>query len=151
MADSAIPNPSGVRTAEIIAAISMATDLAMGFPLEHGLRSSVIAARLCDRLGVDRETASQAYFLSLLFYVGCNAPADVGWDVFGDDDSLTTYASPFRFGSRAEMARGMMRAVAPPTAPLELYGTGRVHAKTYLAVQAHLDDEAPAANLESDS
>ena len=70
----------------------MATDLAMGFPLEHGLRSSVIAARLCDRLEVDRETASQAYFLSLLFYVGCKAPAEVGWDVFGDDDSLTTYA-----------------------------------------------------------
>ena len=90
MADSAIPNSSAVRTAEIIAAISMATDLAVGFPLEHGLRSSVIAARLCDRLGVDRETASQAYFLSLLFYVGCNAPAEVGWDVY----SATTTRSP---------------------------------------------------------
>lgn len=120
MADSAILNSSGVRTAELIGAISMATDLAMGFPLEHGLQSSVIAARLCDRLDVDRETASQAYFLSLLFYVGCNAPAEVGWDVFGDDDSLITYASPFRFGSRAEMARGMMRAVAPPTAPAHI-------------------------------
>jgi HD-GYP domain-containing protein (c-di-GMP phosphodiesterase class II)/DNA-binding CsgD family transcriptional regulator len=120
MADTAIPDSSGVRTAEIIAAISMATDLAVGFPLEHGLRSCVIAARLCDRLDVDRETASQAYFLSLLFYVGCNAPVDVGGDVFGDDDSLTTYATPFRFGTRAEMARGMMRAVAPPTAPPHL-------------------------------
>ena len=116
MADTAGPGTSGVRTAEIIAAISMATDLAMGFPLEQGLRSSVIAARLCDRLDVDRDTASQAYFLSLLFYVGCNAPADIGWDVFGDDDSLRTYATPFRFGTRAEAARGMMRAVAPPTA-----------------------------------
>ena len=120
MADTAIPNSSGVRTAEIIAAISMATDLAMGFPLEQGLRSCVIAARLCDRLDVDRETASQAYFLSLLFYVGCNAPAEVGWDVFAEDDSLTTYGTPFRFGTRAEMARGMMRAVAPPTSPAHL-------------------------------
>ncbi|MET0565342.1 MAG: HD domain-containing phosphohydrolase [Acidimicrobiia bacterium] len=120
MADTAIPDSSRVRTSEIIAAISMATDLAVGFPLEHGLRSSVIAARLCDRLDVDRETTSQAYFLSLLFYVGCNAPADVGWDVFADDDSLTTYGTPFRFGSRAEMARGMMRAVAPPTAPAHI-------------------------------
>ncbi len=117
MADTAVPGSSVVRTAEIIAAMSMATDLAMGFPLEHGLRSCVIAARLCDRLDVDPETAAQAYFLSLLFYVGCNAPADVGWDVFGDDDSLRTFATPFRFGTRAEMARGMMRAVAPPTAP----------------------------------
>jgi hypothetical protein len=117
MADAAIPNSSEVRTAEIIAAISMATDLAVGFPLEQGLRSCVIAARLCDRLDVDQETASQAYFLSLLFYVGCNAPTEVGWDVFGDDHSLTTYATPFRFGGLAEAARGMMRAVAPPTAP----------------------------------
>ncbi len=120
MADTAIPGSSEVRTAEIIAAISMATDLAMGFPLEQGLRSCVIAARLCDRLAVDREIASQAYFLSLLFYVGCNAPAEVGWDVFGDDDSLRTYATPFRFGTRSEMARGMMRAVAPPTSPPHL-------------------------------
>ena len=120
MADTAIPGSSEVRTAEIIAAISMATDLAVGFPLEQGLRSCVITARLCDRLDVDRDTASQAYFLSLLFYVGCNAPADVGWDVFADDDSLTTYGTPFRFGTRAEMARGMMRAVAPPTSPPHL-------------------------------
>ena len=117
MADTAAPGSSGIRTAEIIAAISMATDLAMGFPLEHGLQSCVIAARLCDRLDVDPETASQAYFLSLLFYIGCNAPAEVGWEVFGDDDSLTTYGTPFRFGSRAQMVGGMMSAVAPPTAP----------------------------------
>jgi HD-GYP domain-containing protein (c-di-GMP phosphodiesterase class II) len=82
------------------------------------LRSALVAARLCDRLQVEPETTSQAYFLCLLFYVGCNAPADVGWDVFGDDDALTTYATPLRFGSRSEMVMGMMRAVAPPTTPL---------------------------------
>lgn len=115
MADEVLSVPDSVRTAEVIGALSLATDLAMGFPLEHGLRSTLVAMRLCDRLEVDEETASQAYFLCLLFYVGCNAPTDVGWEVFGDDDSLMTYATPFRFGTRTEMARGMMRAVAPPT------------------------------------
>ena len=122
MADDVLPGPGSVRTAEVIGALSLATDLAMGFPLEHGLRSTLVAMRLCDRLEVDAETASQTYFLSLLFYVGCNAPADVGWEVFGDDDSLTTYATPFRFGTRAEMVRGMMRAVAPPTGPPHVRG-----------------------------
>jgi len=117
VADSSSSGPLSVRTAEVIGALSLATDLAMGFPLEHGLRSTLVAMRLCDRLEVDAETASQTYFLCLLFYVGCNAPADVGWEVFGDDDSLRTYATPSRFGTRAEMARGMMRAVAPPTGP----------------------------------
>ena len=120
MAESTVAKSSGIRTAEIISAMSMTTDLAMGFPLEHGLRSAVIAVRLCDRLDADPEIASQAYFLSLLFYVGCNAPADVGWEVFGDDDSLATYGTPFRFGTRAQMLRGITRAVAPPTNPLHL-------------------------------
>jgi hypothetical protein len=113
-------DPGRVRTAEIVAALSLATDLAMGFPLEHGLRSTLLAMRLCERLGVDEGTAAETYYLCLLFYVGCNAPAEVGWDVFGDDDSLNTYAAPFRYGTRAEMAKGMMRAVAPPTAPPHL-------------------------------
>src|SRR5690606_5076400 len=93
------------------------TDLAVGFPLEHGLGSALIAMRLCDRLDVGAETASQAYYLCLLFYVGCTAPVDVGSEVFGDDDSFLTQAIPARFGSRAEMARGMMRAVAPIADP----------------------------------
>ena len=33
---------------------------------------------------------------------------------------------------------------------LELYGTGRVHAKTYLAVEAHLEEEAQAEAAEPD-
>ena len=116
--DDALPDQGRVRTAEVIAALSLATDLAMGLRLEYGLRSTLVAMRLCDRLGVDPDTASQTYFHCLLFYVGCTAPADVGFDVFGSDDALTTYATPFRFGSRAEAAMGMMRAVAPPVSSL---------------------------------
>jgi HD-GYP domain-containing protein (c-di-GMP phosphodiesterase class II) len=106
-----------VRTAEIIAALSLATDVAVGFPFEHGLRSTLVAMRLCDRLGVDSETATQTYFFCLLFYVGCTAPVDVGWEVFGDDNSFHTYALPVRFGGVVETVQGFARAVAPPTEP----------------------------------
>jgi hypothetical protein len=50
-----------VRTAELIGALSLATDLGIGVPLEHGLHSTLIAMRLGERLGVDHETASQTY------------------------------------------------------------------------------------------
>jgi HD-GYP domain-containing protein (c-di-GMP phosphodiesterase class II) len=108
------PGEEQVRAAEVIAALSLATDLGIGVPLEHGLQSTLFAVLLCERLGVDRETASQAYYGCLLFYVGCTAPADIEPEIFGDDDSLTRYATPTRFGSRPEMLAGMMRAVAPP-------------------------------------
>jgi HD-GYP domain-containing protein (c-di-GMP phosphodiesterase class II) len=103
-----------IRAAEIIAALSLATDLGIGVPLEHGLHSTLIGIRLCDRLGVDLETASQAYYGCLLFYVGCTAPADIGPEIFGEDDALTTYATPARYGTRPEMVAGMLRAIAPP-------------------------------------
>jgi hypothetical protein len=47
-----------VRTAEVIATLSLATDLATGLPLEHGLRSTLVAMRLAERLGVDPQTAA---------------------------------------------------------------------------------------------
>lgn len=108
------PSGDGVRAAELIGALSLATDLGIGVPLEYGLQSSLFAMRLAERLGVDTETASQTYYACLLFYVGCTATAGVAAEVFGEDDALTTYATPVRFGSRPEMMAGMMRAVAPP-------------------------------------
>ena len=103
-----------VRAAELIGCLSLATDLGIGVPLEHGLLSTLVAVRLADRLGVDEETAQSVFYSCLLFYVGCTAGAELAADVFGADDALTTYGTPARFGSRVEMVRGMLRAVAPP-------------------------------------
>ncbi len=106
-----------VRAAELVSSLSLATDLAIGVPLEHGLHSTLIAMRLAQMLNLDAQGSSQAFYGCLLFYIGCTATADLATDLFGDEDALTTYATPFRFGSRLEMVTGMMRAVAPPTAP----------------------------------
>ena len=47
---------SGVRLAELMAALSMATDLGMGQPLESALSSCVVAMRLGEALGLDDQT-----------------------------------------------------------------------------------------------
>lgn len=73
--------------------------------------------RLCNRLGVDRETARQTYYACLLFYVGCTATAEIAAKIFGDEHALTNFATPTRFGSRQQMAVGMLRAIAPPGGP----------------------------------
>jgi hypothetical protein len=68
------PGDGRVRAAEVTAALSLATGLGIGVPLEHGLQSTLFAMRLGERLGVDPETAFQTYHACLLFYVGCTAP-----------------------------------------------------------------------------
>jgi HD-GYP domain-containing protein (c-di-GMP phosphodiesterase class II) len=114
VADEASEAMECIRAAEVIAALSLATDLGIGVPLEYGLHSTLLAMRLADRLNVDAATATQTYYGCQLFYVGCTANADVAADLFGADDALITYATPSRFGSRAEMTAGFLRAVAPP-------------------------------------
>jgi HD-GYP domain-containing protein (c-di-GMP phosphodiesterase class II) len=100
-----------VRTAEVIAALCLATDLGMGLPLEHGLQSTLVAMRLGERLGVDDETASQIYYACLLFYIGCTADAEISAELF-EDGALLTHFTPVMFGTRAETTVGIMRALS---------------------------------------
>jgi hypothetical protein len=121
VSDGSPSSQDQVGAAEVIAALSLATDLGMGLPLEHGLHSTVIAMRLCARLGVDAETASQVYYACLLFYVGCTADAEVQADLF-DDGALLAHFTPVMFGSRGQTMRGIMRALAaaPASPPLRV-------------------------------
>lgn len=105
-------DPPAVRAAESIAALSLATDLGTRLPLEHGLESTLVAMRMCDRLGVERGTASQTYYLCLLFYVGCTADAETTAELFPDDAALITHFTPVMFGSRPELLGGLLRALA---------------------------------------
>ena len=98
-----------MRTAELVAALCLATDLGMGFPFEHGLHTTLIGMRLAERLGVDRSTASQTYYVSLLAHAGCTTDAHVTGEVFGA--SLTTHLNPVMYGSRRQVFSGLMRAL----------------------------------------
>jgi HD-GYP domain-containing protein (c-di-GMP phosphodiesterase class II) len=101
-----------VRIAEVIATLSLATDLGTGVPLEHGLQSTLVAMRLAERLGLDAQTATQTYYACLLFYVGCTADSDVAAEIFGGN--LHEHYTPVMFGSRPELLRGLIRALAEP-------------------------------------
>jgi HD-GYP domain-containing protein (c-di-GMP phosphodiesterase class II) len=114
VSDVASPEGERVRAAEVIASLSLATDLGIGVPLEYGLQSTVFAMRLAERLGVGSETAWETYYACLLCYVGCTADAEIAADIFGDDTALTTHFLPVMFGSRVEMMTGIMRALATP-------------------------------------
>ncbi|HEY2297163.1 MAG TPA: HD domain-containing phosphohydrolase [Jatrophihabitans sp.] len=75
----------GVRLAELVAALSLATDLGLGQPQEHGLRQTVIAGRLASAAGMSEDERTAAYFVSLLSWVGCVADSHELARWFGDD------------------------------------------------------------------
>jgi HD-GYP domain-containing protein (c-di-GMP phosphodiesterase class II) len=77
-----------VRLAEILGALSLASDAGMGLPSEQGLRGAVLAARLAKLLAVGDGHARDAYYLALLRYVGCTADADIAAEVMGDEKAM---------------------------------------------------------------
>lgn len=67
------PSPSAIRTSDVLGALSLASDLAVGLPAEHGLRSCLIAMRLVQRLSLPAWEQITVYYTSLLMDAGCTA------------------------------------------------------------------------------
>jgi HD-GYP domain-containing protein (c-di-GMP phosphodiesterase class II) len=94
---------TGVRRAEILAALSMATDLAMGQPVEFALKSCVLGMRLGEALGLGDEELGEIYHHALLRYVGCNAETYSMVTLFGDEFELRRDFALVDSGRAAEM------------------------------------------------
>lgn len=82
------PQPSGdsgVRLADLVGAFSLATDLGLGQPMDHVLRSWRIAAALGERVGVEADGRGALYYVVSLAWVGCVADTPEVAALFGDD------------------------------------------------------------------
>ncbi|TDP94946.1 HD domain-containing protein [Labedaea rhizosphaerae] len=73
------------RRAEVLAALSLAIDLGLGQPMEHMLRSGIIAARLAERLGLDEQQRGTVFYANLVAWIGCHADSHELARWFGDD------------------------------------------------------------------
>lgn len=99
------PVRARVTLAELLAVLSLATDLGMGQPMEHVMRQCLIALRLAERLGVDQAEREVVYYSALVAWVGCHVDAYEQAKWFGDDMALK---SDFR---RADFATGVSKSL----------------------------------------
>lgn len=65
--------PQELRLAELLAALSVATDLGMGQPPGKAIRSCVVAAGLARALDLPEERVRDVYLATLLRHLGCSA------------------------------------------------------------------------------
>jgi len=71
-----------------MAALSLATDLGMGQPVEFAWQACVLAMRLAEALKFTEAEQRAVYYQSLLRYIGCNAETRLLAAVFGDELAL---------------------------------------------------------------
>lgn len=76
---------TGLRRAELLGALSLAIDVGLGQPMEHVLRSCLIATRLAETLGLDQPQRATVYFADLLAWIGCQADSHLLATLVGDD------------------------------------------------------------------
>jgi hypothetical protein len=87
----------GVRLAELFGTLSLATDLGMGQPMEHALRSCLLAVRFGASLGLDDRALRELYYVALLRRIGCTGDSHELQLLFGDD--LAPHAKLFSLDS----------------------------------------------------
>ncbi len=81
-------SPTRVTLAELVATLSLVSDLGMGRPMERVLRQTVIAMRLGAAAGMDRAACTSAYYTSLLTWVGCAIETSEVAALFGDETEV---------------------------------------------------------------
>ncbi len=104
-----------LRLADLIAALSLETDLGMGHPPEEAMRTCLLATGLARRIGLSEPEVADIFWTALLMHVGCTALAHEQAAFFGGDEiavnaigSKTDFANPKEmFAFLIELSSGM--------------------------------------------
>jgi HD domain len=76
---------SGLRLAELVAAVSLASDLGLGQPMGHLVRSCRLGLRMAGSVGLSEQERAVVYYVALLGWVGCHAESHEQAAWFGDE------------------------------------------------------------------
>lgn len=129
-----------LRLAELVATLSIATDLGTGHPMERSLRACLLALELGRALGCDTELLADCFYVALLRYAGCAADARHRAALFGDELAL---------GPEIDMVE--LWQVAPMLAFLHRHGFDRLppaELETLLATGVQRSVEAAIGTCE---
>lgn len=103
----------GLRLAELLAAVSLATDLAHDVPAESALRDALLSVQLARLAGWSTRDLSDVYYLALLYHVGCTGAVDAQSRFgAGDDVSVRRWMSEADYTNRPELMRIAMTKLA---------------------------------------
>ena len=144
MVSKGIEPEQGLRLAELLAAVSLATDLAHAVPAESALRDAALAVHLARLADWSEPDVADAFYLALLYHIGCTGAVSAQSRLGGGDDITVR-----RWMSEANHAdsAGMMGIAVTKLMPTWRVGT-LVPAVAALATAARDLPEAFASTAE---
>jgi HD-GYP domain-containing protein (c-di-GMP phosphodiesterase class II) len=111
---------AGFRLAELLATVSLASDLAHDVPAESALRDALLAIRLGRLAGWPAQDLADVYYLALLYHIGCTAAVDAQSRLgAGDDVAVRRWLSEADFSDRPELLRIAIGRLGRQWGPVE--------------------------------
>jgi HD-GYP domain-containing protein (c-di-GMP phosphodiesterase class II) len=104
-----------LRLADLLAGLSVASDVGFGLPPETAMRSCLLATGLARTRGLSEEEVADTFYASLLYHVGCPSFSHETAALFGNELTLlaavakTNLADPDDYGATLipEATRGL--------------------------------------------
>ena len=94
-------------------ALSLATDLGTGQPMEHGLRTCWLSLETAEALGLDMSARSCVFYVSLLRFLGCTSDAsETAVAAGGDDLAFNASMAPMLMADPGDGMRYFVRHLA---------------------------------------
>src|SRR6266853_1439506 len=97
------PLTQPLRLAEAVGVMSLATDLAMGQPLEHGLRTAMLALRTAQAMGLPEDDQVTVFYTGALHFAGCTAESEIDARFFGNELAARPQMMTVAHGSRLDL------------------------------------------------
>jgi HD-GYP domain-containing protein (c-di-GMP phosphodiesterase class II) len=109
---------STLTLAELVASLALATDMAMGHPMEQGLGTCVVSTRLGELAGLSEEQRRHVYYLALLRHIGCTTGNAGLAAMVGDEIRLGGELAPLSGAKGSEYVAAFARFVTSGKPPL---------------------------------
>ena len=106
-----------LRLAELVGCLSLATDMAMGHPMEQGLGACMVATRLAELSRLSAEEIARAYYLALLRHIGCTTERDGLAAMVGDEIALGASLDSLSGAKATEFMAAFFRFVTADKGP----------------------------------
>ena len=97
--------------------LSLASDLAMGQPLEHGMRTAVLGVRTAAAMGLSEQDRVAVFYTGVLHFARCTAESEIDARFFGDELAARPQMMATLYGPRLGLVTTAARATHPGRPP----------------------------------
>jgi HD-GYP domain-containing protein (c-di-GMP phosphodiesterase class II) len=109
--------PRAVRLADLLAGLSIASDLGFGLPPETAMRACLAGTRLARACGLPEPEVRDSFFASLLLHVGCPGFSHETAMLFGNELALTRAVARINLADPAELETTLIPEATRGLAP----------------------------------